>query len=88
MDTSPPFFGGCGNEGEGDATAHSKQSNGNPVQPDPPSSPLRPRRPRGTQGSLGPHEPMALVAPAPNPYVKCPIFSAKPDGNAGKSTQQ
>ena len=55
------------NEGDEDALTNSENGNG---------SPHRSRRPRNT------HKPKALVAPAPNLHVKCPIILAKSDEDA------
>ena len=59
------------------ARSENDNNNGDLVQEDPPAKPHRSRRPRGNQVSMGPHGPIALVAPVHNQYIKKAYFLCK-----------
>ena len=64
--------------------SQSDDGNNDQVPGDPQDGPHRPRRPRGCHGPMGFQIPMGSVAPIfMNLLVKCPIFSAKGDEDAG-----
>ena len=70
------------NEADDDDRSECDNRNSDPVQGNPQLTHTDLGDPKGNQCPMPLHEPRALVAPAPNLHLKCPIFSTKSDKDA------